>query len=337
MQALGSFHAAGFEHTDAYQEILGKINDDANSPAQDFDALMQDLLPKFLASNTALNLSVSPELTEELTKTLASLYQPGPFTVLAHGDIAPDNVFDHEGEKGLQLMDFEWSFPRNALMDGIYLRMCIPTGWCAKAIPTEVREHAEAIYRAELIKTIPSATDDKAYKTAYTNACVFSLFQEVAHLNNILKEEQTFFSGPVPENSLWNPETNLGRPRFLSRLQAFIDVATENNLLPHLREMATQMLAKVKELWPEAKPLEYYPAFETRPAHTSTACIVNQLGGASVSPSTPILEELEWEEGAHKGVQPNIEVDTKEALKQALDEIQSLEHASENSLPTQKP
>jgi hypothetical protein len=65
------------------------------------------------------------------------MLSPSPFTVLTHGDICPDNVFDHEG-KDLQLIDFEWNFVRNALLDGTYLRMSMPTCWCANDCSREL-------------------------------------------------------------------------------------------------------------------------------------------------------------------------------------------------------
>jgi hypothetical protein len=45
------------------------------------------------------------------------------------------------------------------LLDGTYLRMSMPTGWCAKAIPIDVIESLEIIYREELKRTIPAAND----------------------------------------------------------------------------------------------------------------------------------------------------------------------------------
>lgn len=59
------------------------------------------------------------------------MLSPGSFTILTHGDICPDNVFDHEECKDLQLIDFEWVFVRNALLDDTYLRMSMPICWCA--------------------------------------------------------------------------------------------------------------------------------------------------------------------------------------------------------------
>ncbi len=68
-------------------------------------------------------------------------------------------------------------------------------------------------------------------------------------------------SGSVPEGSLWKIGDNTVRPRFLSRLQSFVDVATKNNILPHLKEMSKNILVAVEARWPDTKPLAVYPAF----------------------------------------------------------------------------
>ena len=63
---------------------------------------------------------------------------------------------------------------------------------------------------------------------------------------------------------LWKPEDNTVRPRFLSRLQSFVDVASKHEILPHLREMAKDMLTTVKKQWPDVKYLEFYPAWSQK-------------------------------------------------------------------------
>ena len=157
------------------------------------------LLPKLNPSIESLDLPVSEGFTDEAKQVLDSMFKPGPFTVLTHGDIAPDNVFDHEGPEGLQLIDFEWCAPRNALLDGTYLRMSIPTGWCAKAIPAEILKPLEHIYRTELEKTIPEAANDLAYSTAYTHACAYHVLHQMANLDGILEHDVIWGSHPMPQ------------------------------------------------------------------------------------------------------------------------------------------
>lgn len=263
IKALGNFHAASFGHVSEYETILHDINEQAGSLQDELDFTLSDLLPKLELANKSLGLPITPELIDEAQYVIKSVIMPGPFTVLTHGDICPDNVFDHKGSQELQLIDFEWAVVRNALLDGTYLRMSMPTCWCVKAIPNDVIEPLEAIYREELKRAIPAASDDLAYATAYTEACGFWLLQQtIPFLNSVIDKDRVGSSGPTPENSLWKPEKNIVRPRVLTRLQTFIDVASKNEQLPHLRKMAINMLIAAKARWPDANMLEFYPAFK---------------------------------------------------------------------------
>ena len=60
---------------------------------------------------------------------------------------------------------------------------------------------------------------------------------------------------------LWKPDENQVRPRILSRLTSFIKVSKRYDKLPHLSSLAEQILKKLETQWPDAKPLDPYPAF----------------------------------------------------------------------------
>lgn len=262
VKALGSFHASCFGHTALYETMLRKIHPKAETRQECINFAIDELLPILESVNKRLGLPLSTECMSEAKQVIESMLTPGLFTVLTHGDICPDNVFDHEETRDMQLIDFEWALVGNALLDGTYLRMSMPTCWCVKAIPDEVIEPLEIIYREEIKRSIPAASDDVAYARAYTEACGFWLLQQtLPFLDSTIDKDRVGSSGPVPENSLWDPKENWVRPRVLSRLQAFIDVATKQELLPHLRQMAVEVLIAIKKRWPEVKSLEYYPAF----------------------------------------------------------------------------
>jgi len=70
-------------------------------------------------------------------------------------------------------------------------------------------------------------------------------------------------SDSVPKGSLWNPKTNLRRPRILTRLQDFIKISKKYEKLVYLRTMAEQILEKLEVYWPNTKPMDVYPAFTT--------------------------------------------------------------------------
>lgn len=314
MSALGKFHASGFGRTSEYLEILNYVNDNAKTPPIEFMLNSDNLFEGLESANGLLKMSMTSQCREEVEQVLSALFKPGPFTVLIHGDIAPDNVFDHEPPKGLQLIDFELAAVRNALLDGTYLRMCIPTGWCAKALPNDVINDLEKIYRSELAKNIPDAKDDTRYNTAYTQACAFWALQEMAHLRAKFKEDEPWGGLPpgTPEHLVWNADNNSGRSRFLSRLQAFIDVANTHDMLPNIKEMAIAMLAAINEkrLWPDAKPLAFYPAFSERPvlANISRTSSTGDIAkGLDISPDklSPKVETKSQSEKKNNPSEPN--------------------------------
>lgn len=268
MKALGSLHAVGFKHTKLYVAALKNVNPKAETAQTELVDTSKNLSEKLakVFKIEKLGLSKPKGFADEVQQVLKGIFEPGPFTVLTHGDIAPDNVFDHQNAKDLQLIDFEWCGVRNALLDGTFLRMSIPTGWCAKTIPNDIIQHVEQIYRNELIKTISSASDDAIYNTAYTQACAFHALHSMAAIESCLEKDQIWGSGPVPKDSSWDQDNNLFRPRLITRLQTFINIATEHNMYPDIRKAAVDMLERVKILWPGAKPMDEYPAFKSERA-----------------------------------------------------------------------
>lgn len=324
MKALGSFHAAGYKHTEEYEAVLRAINPEAQTTQDELKMISTDLpsrLSEVLAQDK-LGLNFSEACQSEMRHVLNGILNSGPFTVLTHGDIAPDNVFDHQNERGLQLIDFENCAVRNALLDGVYLRMSIPTGWCAKAIPQEIIEHTEKIYRDELCKAIPDAKDDKLYNLAYTQACAFHVLMQLTAINSCLDSNE-IWKGPVMEGSLWDAQTNFLRPRFLSRLQTFIDVATTNNLYPALTDMATKTLDRIKAIWPDAKPLDAYPAFtsvslqaDAASSRSSTTAILMERGVADKS-SSMIIKSEDVRQQSNSGKAEKSKVKPRDAVEQA--------------------
>ncbi|MBP6951637.1 MAG: phosphotransferase [Alphaproteobacteria bacterium] len=264
MKCLGQFHATGYGKTEAYFEILKKLTSEASSWQEDLKIIFDDPFPKLKSVLKTFGISPSESLWAEINMVLKASLEPGPFTTFIHGDNCPDNVFDNPGKNELLLIDFEWGSVRSALLDGTYLRMSMPTCWCSKAIPENLISSLEATYRAELMKKIPAANDDETYHTAYTQACAFWMLTIFVEIEKVMDEDRLYNSGPVPEKGVWKAEENSGRPRTLSRLQAFINVSKKYDKLPHLKSIATQVLRELKTRWPDAKPLDLYPTFHQR-------------------------------------------------------------------------
>ncbi|MEN8237351.1 MAG: phosphotransferase [Pseudomonadota bacterium] len=265
MKALGSFHASSFRKTDRYCDMLNLINENNIHFENDIVLEIKNALPAVYSVLEKLGLALTTELKDEIVMVIESMIELGPFTVLTHGDLCPDNVFDNAEKGELRLIDFELASVGNALLDGVYLRMSMPTGWCAKAIPDELIAQLETIYRDQLRQTIPAADNDAEYNVAYTNACAYwSLFTILEMESEDVWEQEKIGESPVvlPGGHLWKPEDNFMRPRLISRLQAFVAVTEEPAVLPHLRQLAQQLLDRIQKRWPDAKALGVYPAFE---------------------------------------------------------------------------
>jgi len=183
--------------------------------------------------------------------------------VLLHGDICPDNVYYQNNE--MRFIDFEFGDFGNALVDGVYLRMCMPSCWCSKAVPESIAEEMEAIYRQELITGILSANDDAIYNKQLTYACAYWLVRTIKQIDDmdLIDHEWICPSGPLDVDSKWEPEKNAFRPRIISRLKAFISCSKETGHLPGFREAAMQLQARLIKIWPKSQEIDLFPVFKS--------------------------------------------------------------------------
>lgn len=261
VKCLGQLHAHGYGKTERYFKMLNKIDPQAESEEEKYQNTSEKTFPKLESLLDQLHMVLSEGARLEIAKVFKDNLTPGPFTTLIQGDICPDNLFDDRERNSLRLIDFEWGFVKSALLDGTYLRMSFPTCWCAKRIPDELLPSLEEAYRQELIKTIPAAAHDAEYHDAYVQACAFWMLKSLLFIEDVIEHEENWPSGETPPESLWKPEANLLRPRILSRLHSFIDVANQRQKLPHLVSVAEQILKELHIRWPESRPLDVYPAF----------------------------------------------------------------------------
>lgn len=261
MKALAKLHALTYAQSAKFDEIKESLSSAKPSDPADTKAEMTYFLENIDSVIDELGITI-PINKNEIEQILRNGYDTnGPFSVLTHGDVAPDNMFDR-GEGGqLQLIDFEACKYRNALLDATHLRMSMPTAWCAKSIPEDIIDKVEEQYREILKKHIPAAKNDKLYQNAYTDACAYYALHAMAIIGKCLNENPVWGTNPVQAGLIWDPGTNLLRSRVLSRLETFIKVAEKYNLYPDLRQTANNLLEKLNTKWPKDKPLEYYPAF----------------------------------------------------------------------------
>lgn len=210
-----------------------------------------------------LGIILNSDTKNEIKRVLKILREPSEFTTLIHGDLCPDNVFDYPKTNKLRIIDFEWSSLSNALLDGVYIRMNMPTCWCAKAFPEDIIEELELIYQEELAKYIPQALDKKLYLESYSAACAYWMLWNIIAIKEVW-EKDSDIANPKFQNlhPNWPPEYQLRRPRVLSRLEAFIKISQKNNNFPHLSEMALFVLNQLQRIWPKAEPMGLYRAFQ---------------------------------------------------------------------------
>lgn len=262
-KSLAHFHMASYERLGEYDALLASAHPKRETLEDRIKWNEEDLIPKLELVCNSFDIPFTNEVKQEAIDVIKMSLNPGDFYVLTHGDICPDNVFDHEDKDELQLIDFEWVRPGSSLLDATYFRMNFPTCWCAKALPESIVNELESLYCETIASKIKASLDDSKYNESYVGACGFWLLSSMPFALRIMDKDECWSSGPVPVDSLWNSEDNLARPRFISRLQGFIQISKAHGMLPHLRQSAEQMLTKAYEKWDDAKPLDLYPAFQS--------------------------------------------------------------------------
>ena len=108
-------------------------------------------------------------LAAELAEVAAELARPACL-VFSPGDICPDNNLLTPG--GVRFIDFEASGYHAVFMDAAYLRMPFSTCWCVFRLPAELRDAAEARYRAQAVRIWPELADDGAWDRGVRRAVV---------------------------------------------------------------------------------------------------------------------------------------------------------------------
>jgi len=256
----------------AYVRRIGRMQVDTLGKSAQFTSILNRVYPQALRFNFLSEVDVSDmlnqfklligqgsnELGQEIHKVLEFSKSYGDFHVLLHGDICPDNVY-YQGHE-IKLIDFEFGDFGNALIDGVYLRMNMPSCWCSKAVPEAVLYKMESAYREELKKGIPEANDSAAYDKYLTYACAYWLIRTISTMD--VDREWICPSGPVDPDSKWDPKENGFRPRILSRLKAFIDCSRNTGHLPKFCEASIQLLSHLKKVWPESRYIDVFPVFK---------------------------------------------------------------------------
>ena len=260
----------------AYTSRLGKMHADTAGKYNEFSDILKKIYPEALRfnfipeSDSIIILNQfkkligyeSKELSIEIYAVLKFSQFRNEFNVFLHGDICPDNVYYKNDV--MRLIDFEFSDFGNALIDGVYMRMHMPSCWCSKSIPQSIVQQMELVYREELKKGIIAAADDDIYNKQLTFSCAYWLVRTIKQIGelDLMDQEWICPSGPVDSDSKWNPDENTFRPRILSRLDAFIASSKITNHLPVLREAAIFLRIYLTKTWPDAQEIDVFPVFK---------------------------------------------------------------------------
>ena len=79
---------------------------------------------------------------------------------------------------------------------------------------------------------------------------------------NLLENEWICPSGPVDQDSLWDPKKNAFRPRILSRREGYISCAKKTGNRPKITNASIQLLKYLINAWPETPFIDVFPVFK---------------------------------------------------------------------------
>lgn len=255
---LGKMHAQTAGKLDLFNSILNKIYPQTLR----IHFLKESDIALVLEQLTQLLGKFSTKLNNELQEIYDFAKSPNDFSVLLHGDICPDNVFYENNQ--MRFIDFEYSDFGHALIDAVYLRMCMPSCWCSKAVPDAIRDRLEIIYRNQLKTKLTVTDNDSLYTKQLVYACAYWIIRCIRTLADLelINHEYICPSGPVDADSIWEPEKNAFRPRILSRLKSFTTLAEATAYLPNFTSTCFSLLTKLKTTWPYTNLIDLFPVFK---------------------------------------------------------------------------
>jgi hypothetical protein len=250
-----------------YGEVLGKLHAQTLGELENFYALRTrlgnpdswetdeslDLLQGALKSLEALNFEIQPSAYREAQEAARHLSRLEGFTVLHHGDPAPNNAWmDTTGR--VYLLDFESATFDHAFLEGVNPRMGFPTWGMAfvNRIPEKTWREAEVAYLKALSSRCPEAADASRYGVLIASSCALWTLGFCAN-----------WLGRAMGEDLPLDKRNKIRQVAISRIEAFVQAAQEFNSFPVLGETFTKILGKLRSQWPiEAQELPLFPVFQ---------------------------------------------------------------------------
>lgn len=272
IRSLAKLHKYSYKKISAYKKLLREFSPNAITKKNNKELLTdriiakESLIKRIRDSLEKIDIKLQGALLQEINELYDSLFtldQDAPFLVLTHGDACPGNQLfsDIRNNQHMTLIDFEFSIPANALLDLSYLRMNMPTCWCAKSIPESVINTLEEVYKSEMVIVMPEISDHDLFEKAYIQACGYWVINDLAKLGLLLKNDTIWVGEEIPKISPqhdWGKQKNGVRRRVLKRLKTFLQITQKTNFCQKLRQLSSEILAKFEPLWVKDE-LETYP------------------------------------------------------------------------------
>lgn len=243
MATVGRMHAMTIGQRKIFDQLREGLGPRQAEPEPKHVVDVQARKLREFARGAGVNLPSDTETDFETLRLF--LDKDNPFMAYSHNDLCPDNCLIVDN--GIKLVDFETSSYRHALLDGVYGRIHFPTCWCVNQLPPSICEQMEEVYRHELAKGCPEATDDKLFKRAVVEACAWQLLS-------------TMYTGLLNKDLPWGISTQ--RQRIVVRLDRFAEVSTAVGHLKLLGATARNLAASLRKQWQSGMDeMPLYPAF----------------------------------------------------------------------------
>ncbi|MFD7867708.1 phosphotransferase family protein [Streptomyces sp. NPDC057682] len=206
----------------------------------------------FLALARALDVPVPPRVPDELDALLVRL-DPAPHHALLHGDPCPGNDVHTAG--GVRFLDFEGASLGNGLIELAYLRIGLPTCWCAMSVTGAPLAEAEGIYRStwrDLTgREVPGDLAD---------ACAAWLIRGDSLVERAERGTVDQFARVPGKDFEWGYIT--ARERLVHRLDVVAGLARDHDGLESLGRLCSDLANRLLTHRPAPRPL---PTHRTRP------------------------------------------------------------------------
>jgi hypothetical protein len=225
-------------YTEPWSVATGRVSDRTE---------VDGAIDKYRRICQSIGLSPTPGADEEIEHiTRVVEEQPGPCLAFCSGDQQmPEPIFKKNGLP--RIYDFDCGGFRHALIEGMPARM---TWGCYMRIPKRLIPILDKVYQTELARSWPEAAKDNVFYKAMTEAGArWNIFHVIHRLPDALEKER-----------MRGPSTL--RQQALSWLDSFAGLSEEFGYMPALGHTSRDLFARLRQIWPEAGDLAFYPAFQ---------------------------------------------------------------------------